>query len=312
MVQYISPQQGIKEQVNHLENRLVALANKMRARPDRIRVDAAYRIPFRDQAMVDETKGIEVTALNGADAIHQIISGLTTIRIEAGKQNPRETLRAPGAVALPEDWLNELEALNALKSEIERLVEQIEDKYQRMLVWRSMRYLSSLQTMRHAWIVSGPATVRFYWDAVPSVQPRTAGELITSYKETLTKLYGYVPGLGEMASDDKALKFVFGINELSKLDPRERVAVFRPGQPHVRARLTFIDSIPPVIRAAPTPIVYSADDPVPHITPLSNWEPTQRQAQRSIRAKIEVEPFVEALYLHRYLQPFRFGKAAAG
>lgn len=308
MTIYLSPQQGIKEQVNALEQRLDALSAKMRARPERLRVDTAYHLPFRDQAMVDESKCIPVTPLDPAEAVQQAVYGLTSIRIEQGKQNPRETLRVPGVIALPADWLGELEALNAIKHSIEQLASQIEDQYERMKVWGSFKYLSSLQTMRQAWIVSGPAKIRFYWDAAPSVQHKTAAEWVSKYQQHLKKLYGYVPTLDELPEQDSSRKFVYAISMLTgaEIDPSERIAAFRPGQPHVRARVTFIDKLKPIIRPAPTPIVYCIDDPVPSITPLSSWEPTERTTRRSSRAKIDAEPYVEALYLHRYLEPYRF------
>lgn len=312
MTIYISPQQGIKELVNKLESRLDTLANRMRARPDRLRVDLAYQIPFRDQATVDEHKGIEVCALSGQEAAFHAIYGLTSIRIEQGKQNPRETLRVPGLIALPPDWLAELQELNIVKHEIELLVAQIEDQYDRMKLWGSMKYLSSLQTMRQAWIVSGPAKVRFYWDSAPSIQNKTASEWVASYTKHLKKLFGYVPSLDELVEGDSSRKFVVAISMLSGINtdiaPNEKIASFRHGQPHVRARVTFIDKVKAQIRPAPTPIVYPIDDPVPKITPLSNWEPVERGPGRSGRAKIESEPFVEALYLHRYLEQYRFGK----
>lgn len=311
MANYISPQQGIKELVNKLEPRLDLLANRMRARPDRLRLDSAFHIPFRDQATVDDKKGIEATALEGSEAIRHAIYGLTSIRIEQGKQNPRETLRVPGVIALPDDWLSELRELNAIKKEIEQLAASIDDQYERMKVWGSMKYLSSLQTMRQTWIVSGPAKVRFYWDSAPSIQNKTAAEWIANYTQHLKKLFGYVPLLDELLEGDSSRKFVVAISKLSgngtDIDPREKIAAFRIGQPHVRARVAFIDKVKPIIRPAPTPIVYPIDDPVPSITPLSNWEPSIPSPNRSSRARIETEPFVEALYLHRYLPGYRLG-----
>lgn len=308
MSQYLSPQQGIKEKVNILERRLETLGNRMRTRPERLRVDVAYMIPFRDQAEVDESKGISVTPLEGSEAIQRVIYGLTSTRIEPGKQNPRETLRVPAVMALPYDWLEELTELNSVRQEIEHLAGMIEDQYERTKMWGSMRYLSSLQVMRQTWIVSGPARIRFYWDAAPSVQNKTAAEWIKVYTKHVKKLYGYVPTIGELAEGDTIRKFIDAINELSGIDAQERIAAFRPGQPHVRARVSFIDTIPRMLRPAPTPIVYPIDDPVPFIVPLSSYEPGEISNKKWSRAKIEAEPFVEAMYLHRYLEPYRFSE----
>lgn len=300
MSNFLSPQQGIKEQVNLLAKRLEKLANQMRARPNRLRVDAAYQIPFRDQAKVDEKKGILVTTLAANEAIQQVVYGLTSIHIEPGKQNPRETLRAPGVVALPADWLNELKDLNEVKKVIEDLVEQIEDQYERMKLWGTFKYLSSLQTMRQTRIVDGPQKIKFYWDAAPSISVKSAAQWITVYTKHLKKLHGgRVPTLEELPEDDTSRKFLVGIKMLTDMG-QTKVAQFRTGKPHVRARVTFIDKEPPIIRPVSTPIVYSIDDPVPYIAPLSNWEPSNRSARTSTRVKISDTPFMEALYLHLY------------
>jgi hypothetical protein len=63
-----------------------------------------------------------------------------------------------------------------------------------------------------------------------------------------------------------------------------------------------------MLRPAPTPIVYPIDDPVPFIVPLSSYEPGEISNKKWSRAKIEAEPFVEAMYLHRYLEPYRFSE----
>ncbi|MPQ69321.1 DNA replication terminus site-binding protein [Pseudomonas sp. MWU12-2323] len=300
MSNFLNPKQGIKETVNLLAKRLEKLANQMRARPDRLRVDAAYQIPFRDQAEVDEKKGILVTPLAANEAIQQVVYGLTSIYIEPGKQNPRETLRVPGVVALPADWLNELEDLNEVKKVIESLVEQIEDQYERMKLWGTFKYLSSLQTMRQARIVDGPRKIKFYWDAAPSISVKTADQWIADYTKHLKKLHaGCVPTLGELPEDDSSRKFIVGINMLADMG-QTKVVQFRSGKPHVRARVTFIDKEPPIIRPVSTPIVYSIGDPVPYISPLSNWEPSNRSARTSTRVKISDKPFMEALYLYLY------------
>ncbi|WNZ87416.1 DNA replication terminus site-binding protein [Pseudomonas sp. P108] len=308
MPHYLSPQQGIKEQVGILEERLEALGNKMRASPDRLRVDASYLIPFRDQAEVDETKGITVTPLDGSEALQRVIYGLTSTRIEPGKQNPRETLRVPAVLALPRDWLHELVELNGVRQEIERLAGEIEEQYERSKAWASMRYLSSLQVIRQTWIVSGPARIRFYWDASPSVQNKTAADWIKVYTKHLKKLHGYVPAIGELPEGDNSRKFVEAITSLSGISPRERIAAFRPGQPHVRARVSFIGTEPKALRPSPTPIVYPIDDPVPFIVPLSSYEAGELSEKKWSRTKIDLEPFVESMYLHRYLKQYRFSK----
>lgn len=308
MAPYLSSQQGMKEQVNILEQRLETLGNKMHTRPERLRVDAAYMIPFRDRREVDETKGIDVVPLYGAEALHRVIYGLTSTRIERGKQNPRETLRVPAVIAMPSDWIQELVELNAVRQEIERLAGEIEDQYERTKAWASMRYLSSLQVIRQTWIVSGPARIRFYWDASPSVMNKTAAQWIKVYTSHLKKLHGYVPTMGELPEGDSSRKFVEALEALSGISARERIAAFRPGQPHVRARVSFIGTDERKLRPAPTPIIYPIDDPVPFIVPLSSYQAGELSEKKWSRTKIDAEPFVESMYLHRYLREYRFSK----
>lgn len=309
MAKYYSQQQGIKENVNFLENRLNALASKMRTYPERLRVDAAFHLPFRDQPMVDETKGIIVTPLTGNEAIDRAIYGLTALRIEQGSQHPRETLRVPGVIALPADWIKELDYLNGLKSEIETLVEQIEDQHERTKVWQTWQYMSGLQVMRKTWIADGPKKITFFWDSAPSVLNKTAEQWIKHYSDYLKKLHGYVPQLNELDEGDGARKYVLLIAELQRdCEPQEHIAAFRTGQPHVRARVTFHDTQKLKLRPAPTPIVYEYSDSVPKIIPLSNWEPEISKPKRETRKQtISTEPVVDGLWFYRYLEGYRFG-----
>lgn len=308
MAQYLSPQQGMKELVNILEQRLDTLGNKMRTRPQRLRIDAAFMIPFRDRREVDETKGIEVMPLYGEEALHRVIYGLTSTRIEPGKQNPRETLRVPAVVAMPDDWIKELVELNAVRQEIEVQAKEIQDQYERTKAWASMRYLSGLQVTRQTWIVEGPARIRFYWDASPSVKNKTAEEWIEDYSGHLKKLHGFVPTVDELPEGDSSRKFVEALNALSGISASECIAAFRPGQPHVRARVSFIGTDKRKLRPAPTPIIYHIDDPVPFIVPLSSYQAGELSEKKWSRTKIDAEPFVESMYLHRYLKEYRFSK----
>ncbi|MQT58897.1 hypothetical protein GHO41_16320 [Pseudomonas sp. FSL R10-0399] len=309
MAKYLSQQQGIRENVNFLDNRLKALASKMRAYPERLRVDAAFHLPFRDQQMVDDTKGITVTPLLAADAVDRAIYGLTALLIERGSQHPCETLRVPGVIALPADWIKELDYLNGIKSEIESLIVQIEDQHERSKVWKTWPYMSGLQAMRKTWIANGPKKVTFFWESAPSVLNKTAKEWIAHYSDYLKKLHGHIPKLNELDEGDKSSKFVMLIAELQRdCKPNENIAAFRPGQPHVRARVTFHDSQKLRLRPAPTPIVYEYGDSVPTIIPLSNWEPEVSTPKRETRKQmISTVPVVDGLWFYRYLESYRYG-----
>ncbi|MFL1449385.1 DNA replication terminus site-binding protein [Pseudomonas tritici] len=295
---------SIREQINYLEQRLNALANSMRLKPARMRVDAAYMIPFRDQKKVDDSKDIVVTPLVGSEAVKQVIYGLTSIYIDQGKQNPRETLRVPGVVGLPEDWLTEIEEINALKQAIQDAVGEIKDQYQRMKIWGSVKYLSALQTMRqHMILTDEPAKIRLYWDTAPSIRKKTAADWITYYTTHLHKLHGYVPMLEELLEGDTSRNYVSALTKLSKEDSELFIAEFRPGKPHIRARVVLFDQKKAIFRAISTPICYPIENSVPLITALTNWEAGKHTARDNTRVLIESEPFFLGLYLYHYKKP---------
>jgi hypothetical protein len=304
MARFLSPQQGIKELVHRLEQDLASLASEIRTNSPRMRIDAVWSIPYRNQATVDVNKAIEIEHLAGEQAVKAIIDGLTATRIEAGRQHPRETFRAPGAVGMPTDWVEQLAALNQQRAEIHTLVEQIPEQYERIKIWRTMPYLSSLQVLRRSWLASNPKKIRFYWDTAPSVKPYLVQQLIDGYTNQLKKLYGVVPDPDQLAPEDKNLKLVLGLKSLESLPPNEKVVIFRQGKPHVRARVTYKDEAPE-IRPCPTCIVYDINHEGPSIKPLLNWEPGRSDRPRSNRARIETEPFFEGLYLYRYLPAYR-------
>lgn len=320
MPPYLSPLQGFTESVNFLKYRLDVLSNKMLNDPSRLRVDQAFLIPYRNRARVDVTASTLVTPLWGDEAIAQVIHGLTTYNIEQGKQTPRETLRVPGVVALPPDWIKELQFLNSLRDEIELLVTQIEDRRQRLDAWKPWRLMSGLQVLRRTWIVDGPKKVTFFWNAAPSVLNKSAEDWIEHYSKSLIKAHGYVPDLAELDEGDPARQEVNLINVLLKCEPKDRFAAFRFGQPHIRARVTFHDSTKRTQRPAPTPIVYAYRDQVPTIIPLSNWEPdvsalkgeTQEREARDKKTRsqtIDTEPlaYVHGYRFYRYLGNKRRG-----
>lgn len=306
---YYSEQQGIIENVNFVETRLKSLASKMRTYPERLRVDTAYMIPFRHQPLVDKKKGIVVTQLAGPAAVDQAIEGLTATRIDPDKQHARETLRVPGVIALPSEWIKELHFLNILKTEIEGLVEKIEEQHERTKLWQRWPYMSGLQVMRKTWITDGPKKVTFFWESAPSVLNKTAEKWIKHYSDYLKKLHGHVPNINELDEGDTSRKFVLLIAELHRdCKPKEHIAAFRHGKPHVRARVTFHDTQKYALRPAPTPIVYGYEDSVPTVIPLSNWEPEETPFKRETRKQmISTEPVVDGLWFYRYLDAYKYG-----
>lgn len=311
---FYSANQGLTETVNFLEYRLNALANKMRNSPERLRVDAAFVVPFRNRGEVDSKLGIAVTALRSDSAIAQVIHGLTAIRIEEGKQNPRETLRVPGVVALPEEWIQELNFLNTLRAEIHLLVRKIDDPRQRLEVWKAWAHMSGKQVMRRTRIVDGPRKITFFWDSAPSVINKPASKWIEEFENNLIRLHGYVPNMNELSDGDGSRNDLFLIGALrSECNLDEPIAAFRFGQPHVRARITFHSTQKLLLRPAPTPIVYEYRDSVPTIIPLSSWEPDISTTEVENRQRVKLErktraqtisdqPLVSGQRFYRYLK----------
>jgi hypothetical protein len=306
---YLTPQQGVRELFHRLEGELQSFAQTMRAQPQRMRIDASFGIPFRNRGVVGEiATDIEVACLAEGNALESVILGLTSIHIDQNKQNPRETLRAPAAVAMPQDWIDRIKFLNGIRQEIEEQVLLITEQWDRQQLWSSLTYASALQTLRLPWVLDyEPKRIRFYWDSQPSVESHSVAQLIEHYTKHLVKYFGYVPALGELSDGDKQRKYLYGLEILAGMNANEYVAVFRHGQPHVRARVTFLDKIKPKIRPTAVPIIYPIDKTVPLISPLLNWEPMAKPANpdKASRSRIEPEPFVENLYLYQYRPEYR-------
>ncbi|MDD2139560.1 DNA replication terminus site-binding protein [Pseudomonas putida] len=304
MGKYQSQRIDIVNRVAFMDGQLKALASKMRAYPNRWRADCVLHLPFREQGEVDEAKEVVVTKLEGPDALDHAAYGLTALYLNEGPQNPRETLRVPGVIALPSTWIKDLQDINVVRSEIKGLIEQIDDLRERPKVWSSITLLSGLQVLRKTRIVDGPKKITFFWDSAPSVLSKPANEWIDHYTEFLTEHYGYVPRINDLDEGDKSRKYILLIDRLrSSCEPDEQIAAFRHGQPHVRARITFHDSKPYLLRPAPTPIVYELGDSVPTVIPLSNWEPEVVAPKRETRKQtISTEPVVDGLWFYRYLK----------
>lgn len=303
----------LSELAGELERASAALAEQMKSAPHRMRVEAAYGIPYREQDKVD-AQPILVTPLDGQAAIEAVIEGLTAIHLKSEKQSARETLRVPGVVGLPSDWISQLVVLNGVKGQIEQLVtSRVKLAADRTKLWKSLiprhSRFSSLQVIRQVRVLeTAPRQIAFYWDASPSVERRTAAAQIAEYEELLKEAFDYVPT--QLEDGSKYLKYLYGIQTLRGLPGDEFVATLRHGKPHPRARITFLDTTPRIIRPAPTPIVYDISDPRPRVVALHNWEPTNLSlkvvAEKTDRQKIDPEPLEESLYLHRYLPAHRF------
>ena len=308
MSEYLSTEHGAraKELINLLDGSLKSLAAEMRANAGRIRVDAIWEIPLRDAALVDKNKPIVPVEHKGIDAANLAIECLTNIWLRAG-QNMRETMRAPGIVGMPAELIAQVQKSNELRLKLYDLMKPLKQQ-ERVVIWRAHSNISALQTQRLTQVFNEPKAVRFYWDVAYSMRRVAAHDLAAEYSAALKETHGYDPeekGLPEGSADRK---FARARDILLDLGPREPVAIYRPGQPHVRARI-HDGGNKPIITPTSVPFVYDIDQvEAPKIVALKTYEPVEKTGgDRSSRAKLEPYPieFIESLNIHQYLPAHR-------
>lgn len=304
MSEYLTPAQGAKELITRIDGSLKSLAAEMRKNAGRIRVDAIWGIPLRETALVDATKPIVPVEYLGIDAVTQAIECLTTIWLTMG-QNMRETLRAPGIVGMPGSLVEQVRESNHLRMELYNLIQPLE-KQERVNIWRAHSNISGLQTQRLTKIIHEPKAIRFYWDKSISMRRVGAHALAAEYSAQLKDLHGIDPDADSLPDDSLDRKMARARDMLLMLGVREPVAIYRHGQPHVRARIHAGDQSPSITPTS-VPFVYDIEQfEKPVIAALRSYEPGNKAtAKRSSRAKVEADPFFESLYIHRYLEAHR-------
>lgn len=298
----MTPREIGKELIERLDQNLKALANDLRNHAGQIRIDALWEIPQRDAPLVDSTQRIEIKTPEGIDAMLLAIESLTSIWLRP-KQNIRETLRAPGAIALPEPFIARIRETNRQRIELYELFQPLK-QHERLMAWRTQYGISALQTLRVTNILHDPLSLRFYWDTSPSMHRISAGDLIQQYEEFLKEIHGFVPDFQSLPENSVDRKFAYSVEALRQLDSHEPVAIYRHGKPHIRVRVKDGDTRP-YLATCSQPLVYSTSCKQPKIKPLNHYEPPPVVLGRSVRAKVEPEPFVESLNIYRYLPQYR-------
>lgn len=299
---HISPSHHAHELINQLDSELKDLASDMRAHAGSIRIDALWEIPLRSAPLVDPKAPIEISEPDREAAVLLAIEILTGIWMRVG-QSMRETIRAPGAIGLPPQWIDTIARTNQLRSQIYEVIKPLTQQ-QRVNIWRRHNGISALQTMRITPILRDPVAIRFYWDATPSISRVRAWGLAEKLEQQLIEIHGYVPRTEELPEDSLDRKTAFSVEMLRHLASHEAVAIYRAGKPHVRVRVHDGNDAPYIAQAS-VPYVYDHQCPSVRITPLVSYEPSSSKRPRSSRARIEAEPYVESLYIHRYLPGFR-------
>ena len=246
-----------------------------------IRIDALYTIPLRDVGKVDPNKEIEVTRPEGSEAVDLVIHALTHILLAPG-QDPKSTFRTPGAVGLPSLVLEKIQATNQLRMQLFENI-KVAPRVMRTRIWKSLDFLSSLQAMRVTPVLAEPKLIRFYWDTGSVTTRWVARDLMQHWEDQLKELRGQVPTADEVIDGSVEKTLLFSLEQMrAKLKNfDERVAIHRPGTPHVRARITdptVVDAktgeIKPYLGMAVVPFVYDIALEPPKISALSSYSPS--------------------------------------
>lgn len=304
MAVYLSPTQGATELISRIDGALKSLASEMRAHAGSIRVDAIWEIPLREAPLVDKDKFIVPVAHTGIDATNLAIECLTSIWLKIG-QNMRETLRAPGVVGLPGALIEQIREVNKLRLELYFLMKPLSAQ-ERVKIWRAKSNISALQTTRLTHVIEDPKAIRFYWEKTPSMLRKNAHALAAEYSKELKKIHGYDPVMESLPENSHDLKLARGRDLLLALPSDELVAIYRPGQPHVRAKIRLAEG-KPYIDPTSVPFVYDVERfEQPVISSLKAFDPTAKaNVPRSKRAKVEAEPYIPSLYIHQYVEAHR-------
>lgn len=290
------------ELIPQLEQQLKEIAALIRASKDHVRIDALYRIPFRNKAEVNCDDPIEIMTLEGDDAIAMAAEVLTAIQFGAG-QSARETLRAPGAIGLPSLILEKIRSTNLLRVELFRALEGTPLMLRRRL-WRIHKG-SGTQTLRVTPILEDPLHIRFYWDTGSVFKRWLVSDLIKQCEDQLMETFGHRPSVSEVVEQSLEIKTLLSLEQLERLNsPDEQVAVRRPGTPHIRARVIDGD-IQPYICSAAVPFVYDIACPRPEIKALVNYCPVEAEKERPKRTLLEDTPCVEHMKVYQYLPAHR-------
>lgn len=292
-----------RETLQQLLHACSLLASSLQAHREDIRIDALYAIALRGTPSVDPLAQIPVTPLydeEGAVLLSEVLAS-PWLRPE---QNPKETLRAPGAVALPPALLLQIASCNTLRQQLFEHLQPL-DQQTRIDLWRSHPGIASLQVLRQTPILAEPQKIRFYWDTGSSLVRKRVTDLMEEYRRKLQDRFGYSAPLSQQPELATERKLAYALDLLARLDPQEQVAIYRRVSPHVRARVHDGED-KPYICSAPVPFVYSDEGPQPQIKPLADYDPDSQPARpRSSRAQLEAEPYFDGLNIYRYVERCR-------
>jgi len=301
---HLSPISQAIALVNRLQAELEALLAVLQASRDQVEVHAVYVMEFRHDNAVNAADPIEVRHLEGADAVEAAFEALTTITLKVG-QSPKETLRVPGAIALPKAAIDKIIETNILRGELSGLISTIKKANDRRLVWRKFKDICPKQAMRSTHVLGAPRSINFYWDDTGSSETRhTVSGLLEEWEELLNQNHERRPTFESTLHGSVERALLTSIDLVNQkllseeLTRDEHVAIRRPVQPHIRARVRDGDSkIKPII--CPVPFVYEIGCPKPRIKPLMSYEPGT-PARKTRDARLAELPLIPKINLYKY------------
>lgn len=286
--------------VRSLQQELEVLAKILRSSADSLRVDAMFGMEFRHEADVEMARPIEVRTLEGEEALEAAILALTCTELMPG-QNIKETLRVPGALAVPREVLLKVEETNNMRRDLQALITKIKCQETRRLVWRRFPGHSSKQALRVTPVINDPRRIVFYWDTGATGNKRVVRELLQEWWQQLEQHLESHPQSSDHAEDPLVKKLSAAIADLARIkDPNEEVCISRPVTPHVRARVVA-SNVKPRIIVAPVPIVYELTSARPRVKPLPDYAARGEKPVPGARKTLETAPYIESMNVYRYI-----------
>lgn len=270
---------------------------------DGIRVDAMFNIGLRRSATVTRTEPIRVESLHGEEAFHAAVDALTNLEFRDG-QVPKETFRAPGALAVPDFIYAEIVKTNDMRDELSQVIAHIKPQSARRKVWAKHSELCPKHVLRNIPGLKNPTNINFYWSTGFTGKTYIASDLLDEWRQHLKEIIkgeGMLLNSYEPVSENSLETRIRLLEKACK--PGDKVTIKHPVAPHVRARVTA-DCVKRAHTAvvAPIPFVYCLLDgvPPPEIKSLPDYDPKKPTRRASTRVILQPDELVTGAHVYGY------------
>lgn len=303
---------GCSERINLLKEELQLLAAQLRASWSLVRVDALWSIPLRDDWRVNPDHPIEVFEVPAEEQMEIAIEALTSMWLRGG-QSPKQTLRVPGAIAVPSHILGQVIKTNGIRNELLSLIEKLTPEHRKQ-VWKAAGHsISSLQTLRATAVQTQPAEIQFKWYVGKAIKKWVVSDLIAELiKQSRESQENYTSdGHVDLPENSVELKHKYWLESLRDLDSHEVVAQQRILAPSLLARIKTSGQAE-FNSPASVPLLYSTDCSKPSIRRLESYDPALAAKSSgtnsgAARSRLEKAPVVglESLNVYQYQEKYR-------